>query len=230
MRRRYEDLSLVKMVTRLQRDYLSQQAPGGKAFPGGDDVEHGIADWARPWGPTFLLQFQADLNVFDLQLKSSARWLSAATQRTAKERAAARFASLTAGMAGELKAAEFTLPLWASGRLPSRPPAPWWTARRGAARATRRRGAVRRSGSGGAAPRPGARARHDAGAAGDGPLNLNQASFAELRSLRLSTTQSHRVLAYRKRIGGYESVEQLDEIPGFPEVVRERLKRRVTVS
>ena len=156
--------------------------------------------------------------------------MSAATQRMARERAAERFASLTAGMAGELKAAEFTLPLWASGRLPSGRPAPWWTARRGAARATRRRGAARRAGSGRAAPKPRARARHDAGAAGDGPLNINQASFAELRSLKLSTTQSHRVLAYRKRIGGYESVEQLDEIPGFPEVVRERLKRRVTVS
>ncbi len=81
------------------------------------------------------------------------------------------------------------------------------------------------------APRrsPGARASHGAGAAGGGRLNLNQASVAELRSLKLSTTQSHRVLAYRKRIGGYESVEQLDEVPGFPEVVREQLKRRVTV-
>ena len=63
----------------------------------------------------------------------------------------------------------------------------------------------------------------------NGRLNLNQASFAELRSLKLSITQSHRLLAYRKRIGGYESIEQLDDVPGFPEAVRERLKRQVTV-
>jgi competence protein ComEA len=60
-------------------------------------------------------------------------------------------------------------------------------------------------------------------------LNLNQASFAELRSLRLSTTQSQRVLAYRKRLGGYESIEQLDDVPGFSEGDRERLKRQVTL-
>ena len=54
-------------------------------------------------------------------------------------------------------------------------------------------------------------------------------SLAELRSLNLTTTQSHRLLAYRKRIGGYESVEQLDDVPGFPKVVKERLKHQLTV-
>jgi DNA uptake protein ComE-like DNA-binding protein len=53
--------------------------------------------------------------------------------------------------------------------------------------------------------------------------------LAELQSLKLSITQSRRVLAYRKRIGRYESIDQLDDIPGFPEEVRERLKRRVSV-
>ena len=82
IRRRYEDLCLVKMVTRLQRDYLSQpRPPESRPSRDGDVVEYGIAEWARPWGPTFLLQFQADLNVFDLKLKSSRRWMSAATQR-----------------------------------------------------------------------------------------------------------------------------------------------------
>ena len=37
------------------------------------------------------------------------------------------------------------------------------------------------------------------------------------------------MLAYRERIGGYESIEQLDDVPGFPSDVRERLKRQVTV-
>ena len=63
----------------------------------------------------------------------------------------------------------------------------------------------------------------------DGRLNLNHASFADLRSLNLSITQSQRLLAYRQRIGGYESIEQLDDVPGFPSAVRERLKRQATV-
>ena len=226
VRRRYEDLCLVKMVTRLQRDYLSQPTPGAKPSPGGTDVEYGIADWARPWGATFLLQFQADLNAFDLKLKSSRRWLSAATQRKAEARAAERFASITAGMASELKAAEFALPSWASSRQLSRRPAP-----RRAARAEPRRRAAR-----GAAPRVASgRAAQGPSRPSDGPgttdgrLNLNQASFAELRSLNLSITQSHRLLAYRKRVGRYESIEQLDDLPGFPKDVRERLKRQLIV-
>ncbi len=224
VRRRYEDLCLVKMVTRLQRDYLSQPSPGTEPSPGGVGGEYGIADWARPWGPTFLLQFQADLNVFDLKLKSSRRWLSATTQRRAEDRAAERFASITAGMASQLKAAGFALPSWASGRHRSRHPSPRRAARRGEPRGAPRRGASRRAASGRAGA-PGGRGR----GAGARKLNLNRASFAELRSLKLSTTQSHRVLAYRKRMGGYESIEQLDHVPGFPEDVRERLKRQVTV-
>jgi hypothetical protein len=215
VRRRYEDLGLVRMVTRLQRDYLSQPAPGAKPSLGSTDVEYGIADWARPWGPTFLLQFEADLHVFDLKLKKSRRWLSAATQRKAEARAAERFASITAGMASQLKAAEFALPSWASSRQPSRHPAP--------------RRAAPRVASGRAAEKPVAPGRDGRRGARDGRLNLNEASFVELRSLNLSITQSHRLLAYRKRIGGYGSIEQLDDVPGFPKDVRERLKRQLIV-
>jgi hypothetical protein len=228
-RRRYEDLCLVKLVTRLQRDYLSQPAPGAKSSPDGMGAEYGIADWARPWGPTFLLQFQADLNVFDLKLKSSRKWLSAATQRKAKARAAERFASITAGMASQLKAAEFALPSWASNRRLSRHPTSQRTAAGVALRGAARRAPARRVASGDATPRPVAPGSNGPGAARDGRLNLNRASVAELRSLNLSITQSYRLLAYRKRIGGYESIEQLDDVPGFPSVVRERLKRQLTV-
>ncbi len=224
VRWRYEDLCLVKMVTRLQRDYLIQPSPGTTPSPGASDSEYGIADWARPWGPAFLLQFQADLNVFDLKLKGSRRWLSVTTQRRAEDRAAERFAAITAGMASQLKAAGFALPSWASGRHRSRHPSPRRAARRGEPRAALRRGALGRAASG----RAGASGRDGRGAR-PRKLNLNQASLAELRSLKLSTTQSHRVLAYRKRFGGYESIEQLDHVPGFPEVIRERLKRQVTV-
>jgi DNA uptake protein ComE-like DNA-binding protein len=50
-----------------------------------------------------------------------------------------------------------------------------------------------------------------------------------LRSLKLSVTQSHRVLAYRKRIGGFDSIDQLDEVPGFTAADRERLGRGLTL-
>ena len=228
-RRRYEDLCLIKLVTRLELEFLSQPSPGAKLSGNGPSAEHGIAEWARPWGPTSLLQFQADLNVFDLKVKSLRRWLSAATQRTARARATERFASIMAGMAGELKAAGFTLPIWASGRVPSGHPAPSRAPRRPAARRAPRRAASRRAADGPAASKPKAPKRSRPRAAKKGRINLNQASFAELRSLRLSVSQSHRVLAYRRRIGGYQSIEQLDDVPGFPEAVRERLKRRVTL-
>jgi DNA uptake protein ComE-like DNA-binding protein len=39
-------------------------------------------------------------------------------------------------------------------------------------------------------------------------------------------TQATRLLAHRERLGGFESVEQLDEIPGFPREYAEDLKRR----
>jgi hypothetical protein len=202
VRRRYEDLCLVKMVTRLQRDYLSQPTPEAKPSLGGTDGEYEVADWARPWGQTFLLQFQADLHAYDLKLKTSRRWLSSAARRRAEARAAERFASITAGMASKLKAEP---------------------------RAAFRRGAAPRVASGRAAAKPVAPGRDGRRGAGDGRLDLNQASFAELRSLNLSVTQSHRLLAYGKRVGGYESIEQLDDVPGFPREVRERLKRQVIV-
>ena len=60
-------------------------------------------------------------------------------------------------------------------------------------------------------------------------LNLNSATFEQLRTEGLSVTQATRVLASRERAGGYTSVDQLDEVPGFPEDFLNDLKRRVTV-
>lgn len=47
-------------------------------------------------------------------------------------------------------------------------------------------------------------------------VNLNTASYDELRSLGLSVTQTGRLLAQREQKGSYGSVDELDEIPGFP--------------
>jgi DNA uptake protein ComE-like DNA-binding protein len=37
------------------------------------------------------------------------------------------------------------------------------------------------------------------------------------------------VLAYRDRVGGFTSLDELDSIPGFPHSFLEELKRNLTV-
>jgi DNA uptake protein ComE-like DNA-binding protein len=37
------------------------------------------------------------------------------------------------------------------------------------------------------------------------------------------------VLAYRDRVGGFKSLDELDSIPGFPHSFLEELKRQLTV-
>src|SRR4029450_13910944 len=65
-------------------------------------------------------------------------------------------------------------------------------------------------------PRPPTPARVEPLGAGGAPVNLNSATFEELRGVNLSVTQATRVLAYRERFGGYQSVDELDKVPGFP--------------
>jgi DNA uptake protein ComE-like DNA-binding protein len=60
-------------------------------------------------------------------------------------------------------------------------------------------------------------------------VDLNTASFEQLRAVKLSVTQATRVLAHRERRGGYSSVDDLDDVPGFPQEILADLKRRVTV-
>jgi DNA uptake protein ComE-like DNA-binding protein len=60
--------------------------------------------------------------------------------------------------------------------------------------------------------------------------DLNEASFEELRNLGLSVTQSARVIAYRDVRGGYQSLDELDEIPGLPKETRVDLRKKLTVS
>jgi competence protein ComEA len=63
----------------------------------------------------------------------------------------------------------------------------------------------------------------------EGLVDLNTASFEQLRAVKLSVTQATRVLAHRERRGGYSSVDDLEDVPGFPQEVLDDLKRRVTV-
>jgi chromosome partitioning protein len=75
--------------------------------------------------------------------------------------------------------------------------------------------------------RPSRRRRREAETAA--PIDLNRVTYDELRRLDLSTTQAKRVLAYRDRLGGFSSIDEIDEVPGFPDELRNALKQRVTV-
>jgi DNA uptake protein ComE-like DNA-binding protein len=61
-------------------------------------------------------------------------------------------------------------------------------------------------------------------------LDLNGATFEDLRDLGLSVTQSARVIAYRDTRGGYESLDELDEVPGLPKGIRKGLRAQLTLS
>ena len=65
-------------------------------------------------------------------------------------------------------------------------------------------------------------------AAGDA-INLNTVTFEQLRAENLSVTQATRLLAHRERLGGFNSVDDLDDVAGFPPDVLADLKSRATV-
>jgi hypothetical protein len=63
----------------------------------------------------------------------------------------------------------------------------------------------------------------------DGPVDLNSVTHEQLLELGLSTTQAKRLLGYRDGRGGFRSVDEIDDVPGFPERLRAELKQRVRV-
>jgi len=81
------------------------------------------------------------------------------------------------------------------------------------------------------APPPGQGAPSPEAPAGQmgGPIDLNTITFEQLRAQGLSVTQATRLLAHRERVGRFQSVDELDEIAGFPREFAEDLKRRSTV-
>ena len=60
-------------------------------------------------------------------------------------------------------------------------------------------------------------------------LNLNQATYDDLRRLKLSVTQTGRVLDYRETVGGFKSLDELDDIAGLPHDLLDELKRKLTI-
>jgi hypothetical protein len=69
-----------------------------------------------------------------------------------------------------------------------------------------------------------------AASAGPGAqIDLNAVTFEQLREQNLSVTQATRLLAHRERLGGFQSVDDLDHVAGFPGDLLEDLKRRSSV-
>jgi competence protein ComEA len=64
---------------------------------------------------------------------------------------------------------------------------------------------------------------------GAAAIDLNTVTFEQLRGQNLSVTQATRLLAHRERLGGFQSVDDLDQVAGFPGDLLEDLKRRSTV-
>ena len=60
-------------------------------------------------------------------------------------------------------------------------------------------------------------------------INLNTVTFEQLREHDLSVTQATRLLAHRERLGQFQSVDDLEQIAGFPQEVVDDLKLRSTV-
>lgn len=60
-------------------------------------------------------------------------------------------------------------------------------------------------------------------------VNINTASYEDLRGAGLSVTQTGRMLAFRERAGRFNSVDELEDVPGFPKEFLTEVKARLTV-
>ena len=59
--------------------------------------------------------------------------------------------------------------------------------------------------------------------------DINTVTFEELRHLGLSVTQSARLIGFRETRGKFESIDQLDDLYGFPAEIIVDLKRKLAV-
>jgi hypothetical protein len=104
-RGRYEDLSLVMRLARLERDWLSQSWPhllSGGDQPKGHRDQPGrwLADWAKPWGAAARTKLDADIRRVDEALTRLGMWLSRRAVAKAEGRARERLESITTELEG----------------------------------------------------------------------------------------------------------------------------------
>ena len=60
-------------------------------------------------------------------------------------------------------------------------------------------------------------------------IDLNRASFEELRDVGFSVTQATRVITYRERQDGFSSIDDLADVPGMPRTFLREVKGKLTV-
>jgi hypothetical protein len=87
---RYEDLCVVAMLTRLERDWLlqpSRRLPGGGPRRGGEPFGGGVAEWAKPWRLAPLTKLDADAGRLEGARRRYGKWLSPLAMAEAERRA-----------------------------------------------------------------------------------------------------------------------------------------------
>ena len=77
------------------------------------------------------------------------------------------------------------------------------------------------------APAPAPEPETEAAPASGGMLSLSSASFDELRETGMSVTQAKRVIRHRDEHGGFSTVDELEQVPGFPKAFLADVKSRV---
>src|SRR3954470_9974476 len=76
---RYEDLCLITMLIRMERDWLTQPTPRlreGDRQGDGDMTGRGGAEWAGPWRLAPMTRLDADARRFERALGRWGKWLS----------------------------------------------------------------------------------------------------------------------------------------------------------
>jgi DNA uptake protein ComE-like DNA-binding protein len=63
-----------------------------------------------------------------------------------------------------------------------------------------------------------------------GKLDVNEATFEQFRDLGLSVTQSARLISHRDARGGFDSLDELDEVPGLPKGLKRTLRDQLELG
>jgi competence protein ComEA len=63
------------------------------------------------------------------------------------------------------------------------------------------------------------------------PLDLNKASKEDLKQIKgISDTLADKIVSYRSEHGGFKSLDELDQVPGFSETRKDEIRGAVTLG